>query len=462
MSMSKRITIIGGGPAGYEAALEGAALGASVTLIENRSIGGTCLNQGCIPTKTWIKHGDVCQTLRQAKDYGVNANLEAFDYQKVVKRQEEVVATLQKGIMASLKKAGVRYLEGYGHLINNKRVSVNYQDGTSEDIEGDIVVLATGSKPFVPSFIPKGVKGIMTSDDLLGLDVLPSSLTIIGGGVIGIEFATVLHDFGVEVTVLEYVDRIIPSLDEALSKRLKSHLSKEGITIEVGAKVIQVLSNQESGDSRLTIEYEKKGKVFALKADNLLVAMSRIAALDLKMLEASGVELKGSFIKVDHNYETSISGVYCIGDANGKNLLAHAAYDQGRQLMNYLLRDQPFVDKMIPACVFTRPEIGVVGLTEAQAIEANLSYRSEKTLFGINGKALAMGETTGMIKSLINDQNQLIGFHVMGPHASDLVHYGVMAMAAKMDLETMSQLVFAHPTLGELFVDHARQYLIKH
>lgn len=443
--MSKHIVIIGGGPAGYEAALYGAAAGASITLIENHKIGGTCLNYGCIPTKTLVENASFISKIKTSNALGVVIPKFDIDYEAITTRKMDVIQTLQKGIMAKLKKAKVTYIEGHGVIKSKQSVEVN-----ETVIKCDKILLCTGSKPIIPSFISANNKNVITSKELLEMTSYPSQITIVGGGVIGMEFASILNSFGTDVTILEYATHLLPTLDSAIGKRLKSICSKEGMTIVCNAKVKSIENDQ--------ILYEgKKGDVL-LDSPCILVAVGRQGSYDKAMCDMIGIEHNDRFVYVDDQLATNIEHIYAIGDVNGRSLLAHSAYDQGRQVIDHIMSGTEVVRKLVPACVFVSPEIATIGISESEAKERGLEYRVEKTLYSSSGKALAMNEGTGFIKSIVNQDGHLIGLHILGVHASDLIHYGSIAMENNLSVGQLQKIIFAHPSIGELFSDNIHQY----
>ena len=452
--MSKKITIIGGGPAGYEAALHGASLGGDMTLIEGHKIGGTCLNYGCIPTKTLIEDAAFYKKLSKNSHMGIETDAVRLDYAQIMNRKNQVIDSLCSGVSTRLKKAGVKVLEGEGRIKGPETVVFKNTEGEEEIIESDAIVLATGSKPIIPDFEGVDNPCVITSKELLSLDPLPSSIVIVGGGVIGMEFAGLLNDFGVQVTVLEYAKNLLPAVDSGLGKRLKAIMAKDGVQIITGAKVTAF----HDRDNGIAVCFEGKKGVQEVTGDYALLAMGRIGNFDMGNMKANGISCDERFVHVDSNYMTHRQNTYAIGDMNGISLLAHAAYDQARQLMDHLLKGSEVIEKPIPACVFTSPEISTVGLSEDSLKEMNTIYTSEKTLFSASGKALAMGESQGFIKTLADPEGKILGCHILGPHASDLIHYAAIAMNAGLTIGQMGDMIFAHPTLGELFNDNMHQF----
>jgi dihydrolipoamide dehydrogenase len=470
--MIKDIIIIGGGPAGYEAALYGARYGGNITLIEDHKIGGTCLNYGCIPTKTLIERGALYNKMMHASEMGIHNDHVELDYESIQDQKAKIIGDLAKGIMGQLKKEKVNYIEGFATIENNKTVSVTLSDGSRQTVVGDAIVLATGSKTVTPKINGIENECILTSKDILEMKSLPASITIVGGGVIGMEFASMLNHMGVNVSVVEYEKNILPTIDSSISKRLKSLCQQAGIDIHTGSKVIGFVSlpaeiedmeemndldDAEVKNGIRTVFMEKEKEVH-IDSEYVLLSVGRIGVWDQDTIEEQGIAHNNRFIQVDANYKTSVEGIYAIGDVNGLSLLAHAAYNQGRQLMGYLLKDHEIHSPYIPSCIFTDPEIGSIGLSEEEAKEKGVKYKSQKTLYGTSGKAMAMNATAGFIKSLVSEEGKLIGLHILGAHSTDLIHYGIIAMEGGLTIYQLQDMVFAHPTLGELFSDHVHSY----
>lgn len=446
----KHIIIIGGGPAGYEAALHGASAGAQITLIESHDIGGTCLNHGCIPTKTLVEDARFYEKVKNSDKTGIHIDNLSLDYGSVIEHKNDVIGNLRQGILAKLKKLGVKLISGYGSIVNNTTVEVTLEDNSVQTINGDCIIIATGSKPFIPSFVSNTNTNLLTSKTLLSLSSLPSCITIVGGGVIGVEFACLLNNFGVEVNLIEYAPRLLPQIDSAIGKRLKALMVKSGIQIELNAEVKSINDNK--------VHYTTKKGDTVLEPESILLAIGRVGNIDKNNCDTIGIDHNGRFINVNGNYETTIKNIYAIGDINGQSLLAHSAYDQGIQLMDYLIHGTPIQKKDIPGCVFSTPEAATVGFSEENAKLAGISYSVEKTLYSSSGKAMAMGETTGFIKTLVSDGGKVLGLHILGTHASDLVHYGSIAMVNGMTTKQLSAVIFAHPTLGEIFAQNMKQH----
>lgn len=420
--------IIGGGPGGYETAVEAAKRGMEVTLISEGPLGGTCLNEGCIPTKTFCHYAELIeQNLKAGLDCKPS-------FAAAAQRKQAVVEQLRSGIDILLKN--VQVVQGRAEFKDSKTVICNGQEYTA-----DKIIIATGS---VSASLPiPGVESCLTSKEILDLTEVPESLCVIGGGVIGLEFASIFRSFGSEVTVLEYCPNILPRFDVDLAKRLKQSLSKRGISIEVQAQVTRIDGN--------TVTCAKKDKEFTVQADKILMAVGRRPNVDGLNLEAAGVDYTRKGITVNDRFETSVPGVYAIGDVTGGIMLAHAATYQGLHALNGICGQQDSIRfNLIPAAVFTMPEVATVGLTEEQCKEQSLEVRPLKSFYRANGKAVSMDETDGYCKVIVDNDGKVLGAHIMGAHASDLIHEIAAAMNLGATLEQLQSVIHAHPTLSEV------------
>lgn len=459
------IIIIGGGPGGYEIAAEAARAGRKVTLIEKGDLGGTCLNRGCIPTKCLLASASALINARRAADFGVNIEGITPDYAKAAERMQGVVAQLRQGVVGLLRDVEVVRgeasmgtvpfvgLDG-DHAPEPEACSLNAPNGErtmlpvvrveGKEYTADQILIATGSEPArLP--IP-GAELAITSDDLLRLTQLPASIAIIGGGVIGMEFASILQAFGVEVTVIEYCKEILPPFDREVAKRLRTTLSRRGVKIVVGAAVSRL---DPADDGAVTITYAGKKGDETLTCDMALMAVGRKAVLPDGCAEAGiNVNARG-FIETDPMMRTSAAGVYAVGDVNGRCMLAHAASAQAR----VALGDDVDME-YIPSAVFTTPECAMVGLTEEQCQKEEIAYASAKSMFAGNGKALAMGEGEGFVKVLYSPATRLmLGVHVIGPHASDIVAEATVCLTQGVTVdEAAHAIIHGHPTLSEAFM----------
>lgn len=428
------ILIIGAGPGGYELAAEAVSEGLSVTIIEKTELGGTCLNRGCIPTKALCRSAEVAMTVKDASAFGVNVNNFTLDFSVAVARKNAIVQQLREGIAFLLNKCNV--VKGEAKFIDSRTIECDGEQFTANKI-----VIATGSKP---SRLPiPGAELAIDSDDLLNMDTLPSKICIIGGGVIGVEFASILNSFGVDVTIIEYCKEILPPFDKDVSKRLKTALTHRGINIITSAAVTSI----EPG----RITYEAKNKVLSVEADAVLMAVGRKPVLP-EGLEQAGIEVGKRGITVNDDFMTTAEGVYAIGDVNGKCMLAHAATAQGLKVFGKNINLN-----VVPSAVFTIPECAMVGLTEEQCKEKGLEIKVSKSLFRSNGKALALGETDGIVKLISEKETgKILGCHICGPHASDIITEITLAISNGLKADSVLSTIHSHPTLSEAVYSAAK------
>ncbi len=425
------IIIIGAGPGGYEMAAEAAQHGLKVAIAERDHLGGTCLNRGCIPTKALCRNAEVVHLLKSAESFGVTIEGMCVNYARAVERKDAVVSQLRDGIALLLNHPQVSIFHGEASIVDAHTVEVG-----NEKLEGRHLVIATGS---APKALPiEGAEYAYNSDQLLSLTSLPKSLCVIGGGVIGMEFAGIFSSFGVEVTVVEFCKEILPPFDKDVAKRLRT-IAKCGDAYEV--------------------TYEAKGKACTIACEAVLMAVGRRPVLP-KGTEAIGIKVNSRGIEVDENMQTSVPGVYAIGDVNGLCMLAHAASAQGMRALHAIegVPDATILS-IVPSAVFTSPEMAMVGLTEEQCKAQDLDVSVKKGFFRANGKALAMGETDGLVKMIVdNASRQIVGCHICGAHAADLIQEVVMAMNAGASVDALSSSIHGHPTLSEVILSVARQF----
>lgn len=448
MDNIKDIIIIGGGPGGYVAGIRAAQLGAKVCVIEKDRVGGTCLNRGCIPTKTLYRTAELLNNLKHIEDFGIKVDNYEVNVEKIQNRKSEIVNTLVGGIEKLIEGNGVEFIRGEASFIASNTISVITKEGEII-LKGKNIIIASGSKSEIPSIEGINNPKVITSDELLDFDHIPKTLAVIGGGVIGMEFASIFNALGSSVTVIVARDSILYDVDREITKRYTAMAKRTGIQIQTSTVVKSI-----SGEGEVIIKCDSKKGEVEIKADMVLVAKGRIANFDGLNLDKIGVDFDRKKIKVDENYETSIKGIYAIGDVNGICQLAHAASHQGVQVVEKILLNKDIHNPSIPNCIFTFPEIATVGITEEEAKEKGIPYKKSKFLFGANGKALALGEGEGFVKAICNSEdNTLLGIHIMGPHASDLIHEGVLAIDKKMKAYDIKDIVHSHPTLGEAFYE---------
>lgn len=441
-----KIIIIGAGPGGYETALEATKRGHEVTLFNGDRLGGTCLNEGCIPTKCLCRNAEILAAFKEADKFGIDDFTFTLDYNKVVERKKEVVDTLRTGIDTMLKTAKVNVVNAMASFKDAHTVTADGLEYTA-----DRIIIATGSTSRSLPIEGSDLECVKNSTQLLDIEYIPESLTIIGGGVIGMEFASIFASFGSKVTVIEYMKQILPPFDADIAKRLKQTLSKKGINIVTGAAAKKIEQNE---DHEIAVTYEIKGKEETVTGTDLLMAVGRAPRVDSLNLEAAGVTYSPKGIPVDDNMRTNVDGIYAIGDVNARMMLAHVASFQGQRALNHIEgKSDDIRFDIIPSAVFVVPECGMVGMTEAECKEKGIEIRKGTSFFRANGKALAMGEPDGICKLLFRkDDGKLIGAHIMGVEAADLAQQCADMMNANLTIDQIKNVIFGHPTVSEVIL----------
>ncbi len=473
--MSKRITVIGAGPGGYTAAFDAAKKGASVTLIEAKWLGGTCLNCGCIPTKTLKSSAEAYETIHQAKEYGINVAGEAtVDMPAVIARKEKVSSVLRGGLEKTAAQLKVNLIMGTAKVISANLVEVTKADGSVEKVESDDIIIATGSSPLNLPSLPVDHKYILSSDDALLLQYVPKSIIIVGGGVIGSELAMVFNTFGSKVTIIEGADRVlpVPSLDEEMSKILTREMKKAGIKTEVR----RVVESVEIVDGKVKAKVVDSpfcppatpGEPAFAEADVVISAVGRSANSKGLGLEEIGMELNRGYIVANEYLETSIPHIWAIGDILGpaKIMLAHMAVAEGLTVVQNILGDKKVAQdySIVPSAVFVTPEIGTVGASELQLKKQGLvegtDYKVEIFQFRELGKAQAMGQLAGAFKLIVDCKtNKVLGAHLAGAHSSDIIAEVTMAMQMGATVADIAHTIHSHPTLAEGVFEAAHRML---
>ncbi|MDY0256369.1 dihydrolipoyl dehydrogenase [Gudongella oleilytica] len=453
--MTKRIAIIGAGPGGYVAAIRAAQLEAQVYLIENREIGGTCLNRGCIPTKTYFRNAQILSDLRNSHEFGIKVEGFSLDGKALLERKNKVVNDLVSGIERLIGSyQNIELIQGKASFKDKNTLNVQLNGGGSREVEADNIIIATGSFPQMTETKGIDLPGVITSDDLLELDHVPETLIVVGGGVIGLEFASIYKELGSHVILL--ASRILKDGDKEIAKRLTPMLKKQGIETYVDIRAKEITKDGEC--LKVVARYKEKDEEIEVIGDYVLIASGRAPLVEGLNLEGIGVEFSGRGIKVNDSYETTVPGIYAIGDVNSKGIqLAHVASSQGEYVVETIMGHKPDLNlEHWPACVFTMTEVAQVGFTEEQLKEKGIDYRSSKFMFSANGKALSLGETDGIVKILAsNEDNRILGVHIIGPHANDLIHEGALAISNNMDVSAIKRTIHAHPTLSEAFFEAA-------
>jgi len=442
------IIVLGGGPGGYVAAIKAAQLGGKVALIEKEVVGGICLNHGCIPTKTLLKNAKVYKTIKHASEYGIVLGGDvSFDWSLMLKRKDSVVRRLTTGVSGLLKKNGVDVISGFGKVLSATKVEVN-----GEVFETKHLILATGASPIIPP-IP-GLKEAyehkiaVTSRELLAIKDAPKKLVIIGGGVIGVEFATIFSSLGSDVTIIEKLDGIIPMMDDDIRSQYQKILKREGIKIFVNAEVKAVKGNE--------VTYQIDGKDETVTADTILVSVGMrpnsagLEVLNLKMDRAAVV--------TDEHLETSVKGVYAIGDLNGKYMLAHVASAEGIVCAEYIMgkKDANMRYDRVPNAIYGSPEVASVGLTEKEVKEKGIAYKVSTFPLQASGKALADNEKDGFVKLIVSEKyKEILGAHILSYGASDLIAELGVTMTLEGTANEIAHTIHPHPTLSEIIMEAA-------
>ncbi|MGC4376489.1 dihydrolipoyl dehydrogenase [Fictibacillus sp. Mic-4] len=457
------LVVLGGGTGGYVAAIRAAQLGKKVAIVEKGKLGGTCLHKGCIPSKALLRSAEVYATSKKADEYGVSVHDVTLNFEKVQARKQAIVDQLHNGIKHLMKKGKIEVYEGIGRILGPSifspmpgSISVEFNDGRENEIlVPQNVIIATGSRPrTLPGLDIDGEK-VITSDEALELTELPGSIIIVGGGVIGIEWASMLNDFGVDVTVIEYADRILPTEDEDISKEAARILKKKGIKLVTGAKVLPETLQKENN---VQISAEHKGEQKSFTADKILVSVGRQANVEGIGLENTAIKVENGFIKTNEYYQTAESHMYAIGDVIGGLQLAHVASHEGIVAVEHLagVDTHPIDPSFVSKCIYSNPEMASVGLTEKEAKEKGFTVKIGKFPFKAIGKALVYGESDGFIKLVVDEStNDLLGCHMIGPHVTDMISEAGLARVLDATPWEIAHTIHPHPTLSEAMAEAA-------
>ncbi|MDD5727066.1 MAG: dihydrolipoyl dehydrogenase [Victivallales bacterium] len=444
------LCVIGAGPGGYVAAIHAGQKGLSVALVEKEHFGGTCLNIGCIPTKTLIAGAEVLHKARHAADFGINISGGITpDWNKMQSRKDEIIGKLRGGIAGLLKAAGVRTFNGTASFLDRRSVVITGGQDNGAGISANDFIIASGSESLRPGFIPESPR-VLTSTELLSIEKIPKSLLVLGGGVIGCEFACLFAELGTKVTVVEMLPKILPMVDAEIVRVLATKMKQAGVEILTGTAMADIKASVRGVSGRVGDQ--------TLKADYLLVSIGRKAVSANLNLAAAGVKTDDrGWIPVNEYCKTNVPNIYAIGDIGGKIWLAHLASAMAFCAVDNICSERDkFSYDLVPGCIFTSPEIGTVGLSEEQCKERGIAYNVGKFPFAALGKAMAIEETDGVVK-IIADSNtdQVLGVHIVGPHATDLIAEAVPAMQLEITARELGGAIHAHPTLGEAMMEAA-------
>ncbi|GBG56820.1 dihydrolipoyl dehydrogenase [Sporomusaceae bacterium FL31] len=450
--VKKRLVIVGGGPGGYVAAVRAAQLGADVSLVEKDKVGGTCLNRGCIPTKVILHSAELFQALKSGARSGILADNIRIDWPSVLQRKKSIVSGLVAGVAGLLKANGVKVFQGTASLLNDKTLEI-VSNQEKQVVAADGIVLAVGSEPAAVSISGAGLPGVIDSTQALELSNIPRSLLIVGGGVIGLEFAAMYGALGTAVTVVEMQDQVLPGVDQEMAAMLQQELTREGVVFHTRAKIRQIAASTLG----LTAEVEAGGKVLSMTAEYILVAVGRKPSIARLGIEAAGIAVNHSGIVVNEQFQTNTAGIYAIGDCNGKTLLAHAASAQGVAAVEHFMGHKPgYFSHIIPACIYTTPEFATVGLTEEQAKQSGRAVKVGKFPLSGNGKALIENSGKGLIKIIAGVQyGEILGVQILGPRATDIIAEAALAIRLEATVEELITTIHAHPTISEAVAEAA-------
>jgi dihydrolipoamide dehydrogenase len=439
-----QIAVIGSGPGGYVAAIKAAQMGATVAVIEKHYLGGTCLNYGCIPSKALLASAELMHKIKNAGPLGINIDgTVSFDWPKIQQRKDKVVAKLRGGIKGLFGSGNIKLYQAEAKFEAKGKLHLLDKNGQSLQITADNIIIASGSMPArIPNW-PSDAQFICTSEEALHWKELPKRLIIVGGGVIGCEFACMMSEFAVDVTIVEMLENLLPEMETALGQALAEIFKKRNIKIFTGAKVERL--EIKEGVVRATISGGQ-----SIEADKVLVATGRKPNTQELGLENIGLKTNSGFIKVNDRMQTAVKGVYCIGDANGRCLLAHAASAQGVTAVENALGHQKDFELPVPNAVYTFPEIASVGITTKQAAEQKIPVSTGQFPIGYLGKAMAIGEDAGFVKVIRHsDDGTLLGVHIIGHNATEVIGAAAAMLGAKAGADELAEMVFAHPTIGE-------------
>ncbi|MCI1692669.1 dihydrolipoyl dehydrogenase [Aneurinibacillus aneurinilyticus] len=463
MSNEYDVVVLGGGTGGYVAAIRASQLGMRVAVVEKDKLGGTCLHRGCIPSKALLRSAEVYHTLKNGAQYGVEAGDIGINFLRMQERKREIVSQLHKGVQHLMKQGKIDVYEGIGRIMGPSifspqagAITVEYKNGESEILVPKFVLIATGSRPRTLPGLTIDKETVITSDEALELTQLPKSVLIIGGGVIGIEWASLFNDLGVEVEIVEYAERILPLEDEEISKEMARLLKKRKIKVHTGTKILP--ETLEYGEGAAIIKAEQNGKEIECRAERILVSVGRQANIEDIGLNNVEADVENGAIKVNEMFQTKEAHIYAIGDVIGGLQLAHVASHEGIVAVEHMAGQHPHpIDyTMVPKCTYSRPEVANVGLTEAEAKVQGYSVKTGKFNFRAIGKALVYGEYDGFVKIVVDEKtDDVLGVHMIGPHVTDLIAEGALARVLDATPWEIAHTIHPHPTLAEIMGEAA-------
>lgn len=459
MAHNYDLVILGGGTAGYVAAIKASKNGLKTAIVETEKLGGTCLHKGCIPTKSMLKSAEVITSMKNAEMYGVDAQTPAFSIGNIVNRKNEVVEQMFKGVQGLMKKNNVDVFEGYGRILGPSIFSplagtVAVENPHDEEAEAEIlinnhVLIATGSKPRQLPFLPFDGNVVVSSDDMMHLETIPEKLAIIGGGVIGLEFASLMTDLGSQVTVIEAGKALIPAEDKDVSKRLQRALSDKGVKFHIG---LALSEETVKVDDKATIQFEDGAETF----DKVLVSIGRSPNTEDIGLNNTKIELDNGFIKTNEFYQTKDKHIYAVGDVIGNLQLAHVASKEGLIAVDHMADKAPITldYNTVPKCIYTSPEVASVGMNDKELKEQGVNFVKKKIPFGAIGKAVIEGPGNGFGSMYVDkDTGSILGVTMIGPHVTELINEAAFAKFVDASALELGSSVHAHPSIGEILME---------
>ena len=452
------LAVIGSGPGGYVAAIRAAQRGLKTVIIEKEHIGGICLNWGCIPTKAIIRSVNVLRDITSAEEFGIDVQGYQTNMSKIITRSRDVADRLTKGIAFLLKKHDVTIIEGYARLEGSSEISIEKSDGSVESIEATHIIIASGSRSKALPHIPIDGKDVISSREALELDKLPASMAVMGAGAIGIEFAYIYKHLGVDVTIIEALDSLLPNEDIEISKELHKQFKKQKIKALISTKVMKMEKSSEG----ITLSLEGPKGESELKVDMLLSAVGVMPNSEDLGLKKSGVISERGFILINENQETNVKGVYAIGDVAGTPCLAHKASKEALIAVDHIQGKEvkALNKKYIPGCTYCEPQVASVGLREQDALNADIAYEISKVHYRAIGKAVAIGHIDGFMKFVIDAKTKtILGAHCIGAEATELIAELTLAVTRGMSVHELAETIHAHPTLSELVMETAENAL---
>lgn len=446
------VTIIGGGPAGYVAAIKAAHLGLKTILVEKDRLGGVCLNRGCIPTKTLVSTAELFNHIKRASEYGIEVNNPVLNFAKTMDRKDKVVQRLTKGVETLMQANQIEVIKGEGTITHPGEVRVN-GDHVDEKVKTKNILISTGSSVSRIPIPGLDLDGIMTSDEALALKNLPEKIIIIGGGIVGIEWAGIFNAFGVKVVVVEILPRILLSMDEEIVRRCLLNLKRKGIKVYTNSKIEKI----EKKDNQLEVFVSTSDGQVRMTTDKVLLSSGRKPDFGNICVDKLGIEIEKQAIRVNRKMKTNISGIYAAGDVVGNLMLAHVASAEGKTAIENITGKEVEIDyRNVPKCVFSMPEIAGVGLNEDKAKDKFSHIKISRFPYMASGKALGMGETEGMVKIIAKKKdNRILGVHIFGVHASDLIAEATLGLNLNVTAEEIMNAIHAHPTLSEMMAEAA-------